>query len=251
MTARMLTIYPAVDLRGGRCVRLRQGRADEETLYATDPLAPARQFAADGAAWLHVVDLDGAFSGEPRNLDVLHGLAGIGPRVQFGGGMRSLETLAAAFAAGAARCVIGTRAALDPDFVDEAVARFGAERIAVGLDAKDGRVALRGWVESSGWATLELARRVAEAGVRWLIHTDIATDGMLTGPNLAAQKGLARALPEVSVIASGGVSAHRDAAALAALRADVPNLEGVIVGKALYEGLVNLPGLRNAALGTP
>ena len=259
-----MTIYPAIDIKGGRCVRLAQGRADRETVYSENPAAVAAQFKAAGASWVHVVDLDGAFSGESQNLAVAREIvaagAGAGFRVQLGGGMRSREAVERALALGVSRVVVGTRAAEGDgeDFVRGLVGAFG-EKIAVGIDAKNGQVAVKGWVATAGVSALALARRMAGIGVRTLIYTDISTDGMLTGPNLGAQEAMLRAVGAGAgagvgagagagadagagcrVIASGGVSRQEDVVALAALARRYANLDGVIIGKAIYERRVDL-----------
>lgn len=236
-----MTIYPAIDIKGGRCVRLSQGRADAETVYADDPASVAAKFKAAGAAWVHVVDLDGAFSGEPRNLEAVERIAGAGLRVQLGGGLRTHAAVERALSMGIARVVIGTRAAESEAFIAELVAAFG-DRIAVGIDAKGGRVAVKGWVDTTEATALGLARRMDSLGVATLIHTDVGTDGMLTGPNLGAQKAMLGAV-KARVIASGGVGSRDDVVRLAALGRARPNLDGVIVGKALYEGRVDLGDL--------
>ena len=240
-----MTIYPAIDLRGGRCVRLAQGRADQETVYSEDPAEVAAGFKAAGSAWVHVVDLDGAFTGHPRNMPAVLAIAAVGLRVELGGGLRSRESVERALGMGASRVVIGTRAAESDEFMAGLVREFG-ERIAVGIDAKNGRVAVKGWVDTTGTSALALARRMAGLGVATLIHTDISTDGMLTGPNLAAQEALLGAVG-CRVIASGGVSLREDVSRLAALALRHPNLDGVIVGKALYEKRVDLGDLLRLA----
>ncbi|MBM3854636.1 MAG: 1-(5-phosphoribosyl)-5-[(5-phosphoribosylamino)methylideneamino]imidazole-4-carboxamide isomerase [Verrucomicrobia bacterium] len=240
-----MTIYPAIDIRGGRCVRLQQGRADAQTVYAADPLEVARQFWRDGSAWVHVVDLDGAFSGEPCNLAIVERIAALGLRVQLGGGLRTREAAERALGCGVSRIVIGTRAAESEAFVGELVQDFG-EKIAVGIDAKDGQVAVKGWVAAAGQGAVELARRMDALGVRTLIHTDIGTDGMLTGPNFAAQQAMLAA-GRFGVIASGGVSRREDVVQLMELGRVHANLDGVIVGKALYERRVSLADLLTLA----
>jgi len=242
-----MTIYPAIDIKGGRCVRLSQGRADRETVYSENPAPVAARFKAAGAVWVHVVDLDGAFSGESRNLAVVREIAtaagaGTGLRVQLGGGMRTREAVERALALGVSRIVVGTRAAEDGggDFVRELVGAFG-EKIAVGIDAKNGQVAVKGWVATTDVSALALARRMDALGVRTLIYTDIGTDGMLAGPNLAAQEAMLNAVSAgCRVIASGGVSRQGDVDALVALAKRHINLEGVIIGKAIYEKRVDL-----------
>jgi phosphoribosylformimino-5-aminoimidazole carboxamide ribotide isomerase len=232
-------IFPAIDLKNGRCVRLAQGRAAEETVYFEDPLEPALAFQAAGSQWVHVVDLDGAFEGVPRNLAHVARIAATGLFVQLGGGLRTLDDVEEAFHAGVRRVVIGTRACHDPEFVTGLVHRFGAERLAVGIDARDGRVAVEGWKNVSVVRAEELGRRVCDLGIQTLIHTDIATDGMMTGPNFKAQESMLRATP-ARLIASGGVARREDIIRLAEIARIHPRLEGVIVGKALYEKKVEL-----------
>lgn len=236
-----MNIYPAIDIKGGRCVRLLQGRADQETVYAENPVEVAAMFRRAGSTWVHVVDLDGAFAGEPKNLAVIAGIAGLGMKVQLGGGLRTRAAVERALALGVGRVVIGTRAAESEVFVGELVQAFG-EKIAVGIDAKGGQVAVKGWVATADLAALALARRMGTLGVRTIIHTDIGTDGMLTGPNLSAQKAML-AIGGFNVIASGGVSRREDVVELAKLAQGHANLDGVIVGKALYEKRVDLPDL--------
>ncbi len=236
-----MTIYPAIDIKGGRCVRLSQGRADQETRYAENPADVAAAFRAAGSAWVHVVDLDGAFQGEPQNLAAVQAIAALGMKVQLGGGLRTKAAVERALGFGVSRVVIGTRAAESEAFVGELVQAFG-EKIAVGIDAKNGQVAVRGWVASAGLDALALARKMDALNVATLIHTDIGTDGMLTGPNFAAQEAMLAA-GRFRVIASGGVSRREDVLKLAELAQRHANLEGVIVGKALYERRVDLPDL--------
>lgn len=239
-----LTIIPAIDLKGGRCVRLRQGQPDQESVYSADPEEMARRWHAAGAEWLHVVDLDGAFRGRPAHLDVIARIARAIPiPVELGGGLRTDADLDAALACGVARVVLGTRAWAEPEALQRLVKRYG-EQLAVGLDARDGRVQVKGWLETTGVLAVDLARRADEMGVRTLICTDTATDGMLTGPNVRAMETLCRAV-SCSVIASGGVASAEDVRALR--RVGCPNLAGVIVGKALYEGRVEFRDLKEAA----
>jgi phosphoribosylformimino-5-aminoimidazole carboxamide ribotide isomerase len=240
-----MTIYPAIDIKGGRCVRLTQGRADAETVYAEDPAAVAAEFKAAGSEWVHVVDLDGAFSGEPRNLGLVGRIAGLGLKVQLGGGLRTRASVERALGLGAARVVIGTRAAEGDSFITELVAAFG-DRIAVGIDARNGQVAVRGWVDTTQTSALALARRMDGLGVATLIHTDVGTDGMLAGPNFAAQEAMLGAVA-ARVIASGGVSRREDVIRFLETRKSRPNLEGVIVGMAIYEGRVVLKDLLGLA----
>jgi len=236
-----MTIYPAIDIKGGRCVRLTQGRADAETVYAENPAEVAVQFQAAGAAWVHVVDLDGAFAGEAQNLAAVQAIVALGMKVQLGGGMRTHAAVERALGMGVSRVVVGTRAAESEAFVGEVVQAFG-EKIAVGIDAKNGMVAVKGWVATTGMSALQAARRMDVLGVRTLIHTDIGTDGMMTGPNFQAQEAMLRA-GSYRVIASGGVSRREDVVQLAELARRFKNLDGVIVGKALYEKRVDLADL--------
>jgi len=235
-------IFPAIDLKNGRCVRLTQGRASEETVYYDDPVAPALLFKAAGTEWVHVVDLDGAFEGVPRNLAHVARIAATGLQVQLGGGLRTLNDVEEAFHAGVRRVVIGTRACHDSEFVSGLVHRFGAERLAVGIDAHGGRVAVEGWKNVSVVRAEELARRVCDLGIQTIIHTDIATDGTLSGPNFKAQEAMLRATP-ARLIASGGVARREDIAKFAEIARAHPRLEGVIVGKAIYEKKVALVDL--------
>jgi phosphoribosylformimino-5-aminoimidazole carboxamide ribotide isomerase len=236
-----MTIYPAIDIKGGRCVRLAQGRADRETVYASAPVEVAAQFQAAGATWVHVVDLDGAFVGEPKNLAAVGAIVARGLSVQFGGGLRTRATVERVLGLGVSRAVIGTRAAESEAFIAELVQAFG-DRIAVGIDARNGRVAVQGWVDTTGTAAVDLARRMEALGVRTLVHTDIATDGMLSGPNDAAQEAMLAAVG-CRVIASGGVGSREDVARLLEMKKRRPNLDGVIIGKALYERRVELADL--------
>jgi phosphoribosylformimino-5-aminoimidazole carboxamide ribotide isomerase len=240
-----MTIYPAIDIKGGRCVRLTQGRADQETIYAENPADVAAEFRAKGSAWVHVVDLDGAFAGEPQNLRAIQAIAAVGLKVQLGGGLRTRAAVEKALGLGVARAVIGTRAAESEAFVGELVQAFGG-RIAVGIDAKNGQVAVKGWVSTVGTGALDLARSMDRLGVATIIHTDIGTDGMLTGPNFPAQEAMLAA-GRFRVIASGGVSRREDVVKLAELARRCPNLDGVIVGKALYEKRVELGDLLQLA----
>lgn len=237
----LMRIYPAIDIKGGRCVRLTQGRADQETVYAENPADVAAEFRRAGSAWVHVVDLDGAFAGEPQNLAAVEAIAKVGLAVQLGGGLRTRASVERALGFGVSRVVIGTRAAESESFVGELVQAFG-DKIAVGIDAKNGQVAVKGWVATADLSALALAKRMDALGVRTLIHTDIGTDGMLAGPNFAAQEAMLSA-GRFNVIASGGVSRREDVVKLAELARRYANLDGVIVGKALYEKRVDLPDL--------
>lgn len=235
------TIFPAIDLKDGRVVRLRQGQADAVTVYSDDPGAMALRWQNEGGRYLHIVDLDGAFGGEPKNWESVRKiLAAIKIPVELGGGLRTEQQIQSALEMGVTRCVVGTKACESPAFVQALVKQFG-ERIVVGVDARDGMVAVRGWTEKTSLVARDFVTQIAELGVKTIIYTDIATDGMMTGPNLQAMAQIAdAALPHggMDIIASGGVSAEKDIAALKAL--GKKNLVGVIVGKALYEGKIDL-----------
>ena len=224
-------LLPAIDLRHGRVVRLSQGEVDRETVYGDDPLAVAQRFAAEGAQWLHLVDLDRAF-GDGDNAGLLgEVITGVGGRlrVQVGGGFRTLEAIEQALGLGAARVVIGTAAVRTPDLVSAAVRRAGADRLAVGIDARAGIVAIRGWREETGERAEDVAGRVIDQGIRTLVYTDVARDGMLAGPDLAGAAALQSL--GAAVILSGGV------ASLDELRqVRDAGLAGAIVGRAIYEG---------------
>ena len=232
-------VFPAIDLLGGKVVRLARGDYDQVTVYADDPAEQARAFAADGAQWLHVVDLDGARSGEPRNLDAIARIAQATPelRIEVGGGLRTIEATLRVLEAGAARAILGSKLARDPDFVCEAVATFGADALVAGVDARDGQVAVEGWTQSSGVAATELVEALASWGLRHLVYTDIARDGMRSGiePELYRAVATAAGFP---VIVSGGVATLDDLRRAAALGDAV--VEGVITGRALYEGAFTL-----------
>ena len=240
-----MVILPAIDLQGGRCVRLRQGRAAESTVYSDDPVAMARQWRAQGAEQLHVVDLDGAFAGRPAHAGVIGEIVrGAGMAVEVGGGLRDDAAVEALIDAGAARAILGTRAWSEPEAMARLTARFG-DRIAVGIDARGGFVQVKGWVETTGVRATDLARRAEAAGVATLIYTDTATDGMLGGPNLKQIDQICATVPRCRIIASGGVSAPEHVAALRALGHS--NLYGAIVGKALYDGKTTLAAMLAAA----
>ena len=224
-----LTLFPAVDIKDGKAVRLTQGKADAETVYDTDPVAAARRFAEQGAEWLHVVDLDAAFTGEPRNRHVIADIAeATGVRVQASGGVRSMADIEASIGYGAARVVVGTMALKDPAFVPEAVGAFG-DHVAVGLDAEGTTLRARGWTEESG-DLFEAVARFRDEGVARIVFTDIARDGMLTGPNVERLAEVAEAF-DGHVTASGGVSSLEDLRAIAGAHERV---DAAIVGKALY-----------------
>lgn len=236
------TLVPAIDLRGGRCVRLRQGEAASETVYEEDPAAVAASFAEAGATWLHVVDLDGAFSGAPVNTEVIARIVAAaragGAQVEVGGGLRELRHVEAVLATGAQWAMMGTGALREPALLTACIARFPGQ-IAVGIDARAGLVTVAGWTEGSGVRATELARRVADAGASHIVYTDVARDGMFTGPNLEETRAVALAAG-VPVVASGGVGSVDDVLRCAQLRTD--GVRGVIAGRALYEGRLDVRG---------
>ena len=239
-----MIVIPAIDLKGGKCVRLRQGRADEITVYGDDPVKIAEHWVAGGAAWLHVVDLDGAFEGHPVHAELVGRIASAaGVPVEVGGGLRTESDVSLLLEKGATRVIVGTRALEDPGFLPPLAKRFG-QRLAVGIDSRDGFVQTRGWVETTRVRATDLAAQVCRSGVRTLICTDTATDGMLSGTNTDV---IAKICDEVDceVIASGGISSVADMEALCSLQRG--NLSGAIVGKALYEGAVTLAELAAAA----
>jgi phosphoribosylformimino-5-aminoimidazole carboxamide ribotide isomerase len=242
-----LTIYPAIDLKDGACVRLRQGAMDTATIYGTDPAAQARAWADAGFGWLHVVDLNGAFAGRSVNADAVCAILGeVDIPVQLGGGIRDLDAVASWLEAGVARVILGSAAVKKPALVFEACRAFPG-RIVVGIDARDGRVATEGWADVSDLAGADLARRFEQAGIAAIIYTDIGRDGMLGGINIAQTVALAErvALP---VIASGGVGSVGDIAALRNAAAQSSGqIRGVIVGRALYDGHVTPEGALAAA----
>ena len=228
-------LYPAIDLKGGQVVRLKRGDMAQATVFAEDPGAQAAAFAAQGFAWLHVVDLDGAFAGKPANAAaVARILAATTAPVQLGGGIRSIATVEAWLAQGVARVILGSAAVKDPGLVREACRRFPG-RVAVGIDARGGLVATEGWAETSELTATELALRLEDAGACAIIYTDIDRDGMLAGVNVGATAALARALA-TPVIASGGAASLDDVTALMAHRAD--GVAGTILGRALYDGRI-------------
>ncbi|MEN8701635.1 1-(5-phosphoribosyl)-5-[(5-phosphoribosylamino)methylideneamino]imidazole-4-carboxamide isomerase [Bacillus infantis] len=227
------TIYPAIDMRAGKCVRLLQGDYEKETVYGDSPFDMAKSFADAGAQWIHMVDLDGAKDGKRVNDSfVIKAAQELDAKVQIGGGIRTEEDIAHYLGNGVSRVIIGSIAVSDPEFAEEMIRKYG-EKIAVGLDAKDGYVATHGWLNTSGVKAVELGKRFADAGAETFIFTDIATDGMLSGPNAEAVRELAAATGK-SVIASGGVSSLADLAALKEYEAE--GVSGAIVGKAIYEG---------------
>jgi phosphoribosylformimino-5-aminoimidazole carboxamide ribotide isomerase len=240
-------LFPAIDLKNGQCVRLEQGDMARATVFDLDPAAQAASFAAQGFEYLHVVDLDGAFAGKPMNAHAVEAmLSAVSMPVQLGGGIRDLKTVEAWLAKGVARVIIGTAAVRDPDLVKSAAKRFPG-RVAVGLDARDGTVAVQGWAETSEINALDIARRFEDAGVAAIIFTDIVRDGLLKGLNLDATIALAERI-SIPVIASGGFASIEDVKALLAPRAK--KLAGAIAGRALYDGRLDpaaaLALIRNA-----
>lgn len=241
-----MIIFPAIDIRGGKCVRLTEGRFDAETIFADQPLDMAFRWAQEGAEYLHVVDLDGALAGKSVNLAVITEITkAVAIPVQVGGGIRTLENIEALLSAGVKRVILGSIAVKQPDLVEAACKKFG-EQIVVGIDARNGQVAVEGWGVTGGIGAEELAIKMAQIGVKRIVYTDISRDGTLTGVNVAATAALARAA-QISVIASGGVSSLADITALRAVRED--GIEGVIVGKAIYTGAVLLPEAIQVARG--
>lgn len=237
-------VIPAIDIKGGRCVRLAQGRPGDETVYSDDPVRTAQHWVAQGARMLHVVDLDGAFGGEPAHTEtILEIAAAAGVPVQVGGGIRTRSDADRLLENGVSRVIIGTGAFDSPDALNEWAAAYGG-RLAVGIDARNSRVRIKGWTEEAGEDAAGLAGRASAAGVKTIIYTDISLDGMLRGPNFKAIAAVCRAV-ECRVIASGGVSSAGDIAGLRGL--GCPNLAGAIVGKALYENITGLPELIKAA----
>lgn len=230
-----MILYPAIDLKDGQCVRLLRGDMEAATVFGADPAAQARAFQDAGAEWLHLVDLNGAFAGKPVNGDAVEAiLATIDVPAQLGGGIRDMATIEAWLERGLSRVILGTVAVENPDLVREAAMAFPG-KIAVGIDARKGRVATRGWAEETDVMATDLAQRFQDAGVAAIIYTDIDRDGAMQGPNTAATEALARAV-DIPVIASGGVSAMAD---LLALR-DAGVIAGAISGRALYDGAIDL-----------
>lgn len=232
-----MIIYPAIDIRGGRCVRLTEGRFDAETVFADDPAEMALKWAGMGAEFLHLVDLDGALAGEGKNVPVIQRiLKSVSIPVQLGGGIRNLETIEKLLELGVTRLILGSAAVKNPELVAEACKKYPGH-IAVGIDAKNGEVAIEGWGQGSGVAATELAKKMASFGVETIIYTDISRDGMLSGVNVEATAALARACG-VPIIASGGVASLDDIRRVKAVESD--GVQGCIIGKAIYTGAVDL-----------
>ena len=229
-----MILLPAIDLMGAEVVRLRRGLATEKVVYSSDPVAFAKKWEDSGADWLHIVDLDAAFTGEPQNLDAVAKIcAAVKIPCELGGGMRSEEKIQAAFDAGVARVILGTKACQSPETIAGFCTKFGGERIAVGIDAHGGKVAVKGWTETTATLASDLALAAQQAGAGTIIYTDIATDGMLEGPNFAELEKML-ALLDCNLIASGGVSCDEDLKRLSLM----PGLYGAIIGKALYDGRI-------------
>ena len=229
-----MIIYPAVDIRDGRCVRLRQGSYSDMTVYGDDPVEMALKWQDAGSQYLHVVDLDGARGQGKHNIDIIGRMVkALVIPVQTGGGIRTMADIDEVLSLGAARVILGTSAVRDPGLVEEAVSKYGS-RIAVGIDAKEGLVAIEGWEKTSQYTAIEFARHMEKLGVKTIIYTDIATDGMLTGPNLEAMIEMQQAV-SMEVIASGGVSSIDDL-----VRLKQTGVAGAIVGKAIYTGAIVL-----------
>ena len=241
-----MIIFPAIDIRGGKCVRLEEGRFDRETVFAEKPMDAARRWVEAGTEWLHIVDLDGARAGKPVNLEVVSEIAKeFGVKVQLGGGIRTVENVSEVLAAGIHRVILGSVAVRSPELVRQVCSEFG-ERIVIGIDARGGEVAVDGWEKSGLMQVDELALRMKDAGATRIIYTDISRDGMLTGVNIPATLQLAKK-SGLAVIASGGVKGMEDILALQPLTQK--GIEGVIIGKALYTGAILLPDALRAARG--
>lgn len=242
-----MIIYPAIDLKEGQCVRLVQGKAENKTVYSSEPGNMAKSFQSQGAEWLHVVDLDGAFKGQPENMEAIKQIAAqISIPFQVGGGLRRKQDVENVLKLGAARVIIGTRAVTSPDFIKELLDAFGQERIVLGLDARDGLVAIEGWVEKSNLRALDFAKTMYEVGVKTAIYTDVSRDGLLQGPNLDAIRQMAEE-SGLQIIASGGVSSVDNITSLHAMES--VGVSGAIIGKALYDGKITLKNALEAAKG--
>jgi phosphoribosylformimino-5-aminoimidazole carboxamide ribotide isomerase len=229
-----MILLPAIDLMGGEVVRLKRGLASEKTVYSSDPVAFAKKWEDSGADWLHLVDLDAAFSGVPANLAAIEKIcSSVDIPCELGGGMRNFENVSAAFSSGVSRVILGTKACESPEEIAGICAEFGGERIAVGIDANRGKVAVKGWTETTSTPAADLALLAQAAGAGTIIYTDIATDGMLTGPNFSELENLLGIL-DCHLIASGGVSSAEDLIKLSKM----PRLHGAIIGKALYDGRI-------------
>lgn len=235
-----MNIYPAIDIKNGKCVRLKQGKFDEVTIYNENPVEAAKEWEQKGASYLHVVDLDGALEGSSVNIETIAKICSVvSIPVQTGGGIRKMKHIEEKIAAGVNRVIIGTAAVKNPSLVKEAVEKFGADAIVVGIDAKDGMVAIEGWEKVSGKSAVELTLEMKEFGVKTIVYTDISKDGMLSGPNIESTKDLVEQTG-LDIIASGGVSSMKDLEELSTIR-----VEGAIIGKALYHGAIKLEDVVN------
>ncbi len=231
-----MQLYPAIDMKGGKCVRLTQGLFDNVTIYSDTPAEMAKLWVGQGASFLHIVDLDGALAGRSVNEEAIRQIVeSVDVPVQLGGGIRSAEAVAYMLELGITRCIIGTRAVERPAFIGELVERFGADRIVVGVDAKDGMVAVEGWEKVSDLSALELCMKMKDFGVEHIVYTDISRDGTLTGPNVEYTRELTERTG-LDIIASGGVSGMEDL-----IRLEQCKVRGAIIGKALYENKISLP----------
>lgn len=236
-----MRIYPAIDIKDGKCVRLLRGSFDDVTVYGDDPAEMAKRWESEGGEYIHVVDLDGAVKGHGVNAEAIRRICeSVSVPVQTGGGIRTMEDIEAKLSCGISRVIIGTKAVSDPEFIKNAVAKYG-DKIAVGIDAKDGKVAIEGWEKTTEFGAVEFAKKMEELGVKTIIYTDIATDGTLAGPNVEAMKEMASNI-DVDVIASGGIGNMDHIMSLAGT-----GVEGVIVGRALYTGGVELAAAVEAA----
>lgn len=239
-----MIIFPAIDLKDGACVRLRQGEMDQATIFSHDPGAQAVSFQEQGFAWIHIVDLNGAFAGKPVNIEAVKAIiANVSIPVQLGGGIRDVNTIAQWLEAGVSRVILGTVALQNPALVKEACKKYPG-KIAVGIDAKGGKVAVHGWAETSEMSVVDLALKFEDAGVSAIIYTDISRDGILVGPDLEGTKHLAESI-HTPVIASGGVSGVQDVVNLKKL--EQYGVAGVIIGRALYDGKITAEEALNAA----
>ena len=240
------TIFPAIDLRDGKVVRLKYGDPDQQTVFGDDPVAMGQRWLDAGSDWLHIVNLDGAFGEKgASNWAALQAIAALPCKIQFGGGVRGHDDVARALALGATRVILGTVAVENPSFVAEAIGRYGAERIVVGLDARDGQVKTRGWQTDSGISAIDLGKQMADMGVQTVLHTDIGRDGVLTGVNWQASQALAQAIG-IDVLASGGVTDMSDIAACISAE----GVTGVITGRAIYDGRLDLAAANQLAQNT-
>lgn len=231
-----MQLYPAIDMKGGKCVRLTQGLFDNVKVYSDTPAEMAKLWASQGASYLHIVDLDGALAGRSVNEAAIRGIVeAVDVPIQLGGGIRSAEAVEYMLDLGITRCIIGTRAVERPEFIGELIGRFGADRIVVGVDAKNGMVAVEGWEKVSDQSALDLCMKMKEFGVEHIVYTDISRDGTLTGPNVDYTRELTERTG-LDIIASGGVSGLDDL-----IRLSDCGIRGAIIGKALYENRINLP----------